>query len=543
MDLRHLNEKALLVLGIIVVAAALLFGPVSGPLVDSALYADIAQNLLLHGSFNSNFTPSTQNPFLPIVLAVFMALFGGLWMKAFIVFNGLALLAAIWLFAREAVGEKAALPAALVFLAAPVVVYAGLDLLTDALFLTLSLFGAWAYLRLLKGYNKTDAALFVAFNALAILTRNTGFLLMVIYSAHFAWTWFSAKDKAKAKALFMKIAFLVLVFGLLGAAWNARNLVSGLNDSSEHYAGLLAKQFNAEIFLQNQGGKTAAMLSETRIDADGQRTILNTPLRFTLPFNAGNTAMAVPIQLAYLLRLIAYLFIFVGPILVLTVAWKAFEAYRKGKKEAKAEGKEKTPTTAGKKENKAPMEKNENESRAGSKKPYNPADTGRAFSFLIVWFAVFAGFHVLWPAAFSMRYVAPLVMPLAVCFGKAVGNGKRLFLALLVAQLLISVAVVSWDMNARWAPSKAAADGFEKMGNWLKANTPQGSTITAAGVPVNAISFYGKRKAVLEGGEYTAWSNYLSDKAKMPQGQATCFEYQDDKNTWQFKIFSRSGCP
>ena len=65
-----LARYGLLVAVLMVVAlAALVFGPVSAPVADSAYYADIANNLISRGVFESNFSPAYHNPLFPMVIA------------------------------------------------------------------------------------------------------------------------------------------------------------------------------------------------------------------------------------------------------------------------------------------------------------------------------------------------------------------------------------------------------------------------------------------------------------------------------------------
>ncbi|OIO24075.1 hypothetical protein AUJ65_02190 [Candidatus Micrarchaeota archaeon CG1_02_51_15] len=439
-----LARYGLLVAVLMVVAlAALVFGPVSAPVADSAYYADIANNLISRGVFESNFSPAYHNPLFPMVIAVFMALFGGAWMKVFSIFSAVALAAAFWFACREFVDERAALLGTLLFAFLPATFYLSLDLLSDALFVAFSLVSLAAYARFYRsggnsGPSRLALVAWPGFAALAVLTRSTGLVLPIVFLSHIVLEHLRKNVRAPTIG---QCSYFIVVFAVIVGVWIGSNVIAGAPAFGGDYA--------SKISSNERYGWLSFSIEDYKVLEGGDAVALNPSL---------SASAKVPLPFTYALRIISYFALFGTPVLFVLVIWRIYRLMNK------------------------------------------PFEIRSLELILLLWLGGFFVFHMVWPLAISFRYVAPMLAVGTILgvglFSSFFGRRNRLLILLLLLQVVASIAIINWDMSARWSVSRDASSLFQQTGTWLKANTASSDEVLVSGLPLNVVSYYGERKAV-----------------------------------------------
>jgi 4-amino-4-deoxy-L-arabinose transferase-like glycosyltransferase len=275
--------------------AVLAFSPLSPLLYDDALYSDIAKNLLQNQCYCSNFEPQPNVlPAFPLLIAAFMSVFGGAFIKPLLVFiavfSGLATYHLVLSLSRNK--RLAGLSTALFFLT-PLVVYNSMLVLTDLFFAGTVALSLWAYIRFLEKRDKTSIVLCSLLTALSIMTRFVGYVLPLLFVLYFGL------ERKRIGITAKQTAALILLVAVFVAPWTAYRSTIQSNElkvagemlSGGGY-GLLT--FGLESFYQS--GEPANAL----------------PLTFEA---------AVPIQAVNLGRALISLTFFVTPLMSLFFLW------------------------------------------------------------------------------------------------------------------------------------------------------------------------------------------------------------------------------
>ncbi len=464
---------------VVYVLMLLVVSPPSGPLVDSAYYADIAQNLLHSGSFSANFESTVAPPVFPYVLAGFMAVFGTAWEKAFSVVSAVLLMASFYLLAREFFESKKSLFLTGLFAFVPIIFYLSMELLSDGIFVTFTLLALKFYLKTIKDKqtNVLNVALLSLFSVLAILTRTVGMLLPVIFGLHFTASRLMSKEKLfKIDSKAITLAIFIVICLASFATWSILVKSQGNQDASSTY---LDKITNAP-----REGQISFSVS----DFTKGQVSLNAPISFNLK---------VPIFIAYLFRLIVFLLIFISPVLVIVSLWYILKL-----------------------------------------KSFNSQEI-----LLLIFTIVICAFHVFWPLAFSSRYIAPVVAPILILSALAldkVKNTKIVALAV-IAFLLISSAVIFVDVNYRWKDAKTASALFSQSASYITQTVPLNSNIFVSGLAQSTASYYFKRQAQIlnennpQAANNILVSNYENTKEPtLPTNIIKCREFTQGKYTLKF---------
>lgn len=478
------NSKSALIassLLVVYLLVLLVVSPPSGPLVDSAYYADIAQNLLHNGVFSANFESTVAPPVFPYVLAGFMAVFGNAWEKAFSVISAVLLMASFYLLAREFFDSKKSLFLTGLFTFVPIIFYLSMELLSDGIFVTFTLLALKFYLKIIKDKqaNVINVLLLSLFSVLAILTRTVGMLLPVIFTLHFAMSRLMSKEKLfKIDSKAIAIAVFAVICLASFTSWSILVKSQGNQDASSSY---LEKITNAP-----KEGQISFSVSDFTKD----QVSLNAPISFNLK---------VPIFVAYLFRLIAFLLIFISPVLLLIGLWYLLKL-----------------------------------------KSFNQQEI-----LLLVFTVVICAFHVFWPLAFSSRYIAPVAAPILILSALAlekVKNSKIVALAI-IAFLLISSAVIFVDVNYRWNDARLASTLFSQSAPYVTQTVPLNAKVFVSGLAQSTASYYFKRPAQIlnenniKDANYVIISNYENTKElTLPTNLNKCNEFSQSK--YYLKIYS-----
>lgn len=182
------------------VAGAFVPAPHSGG--DNAAYLTLAYSLLERGSYTELFDPAAHPhtkypPGFPVVLAVLMALGARTW----VAFKGVAAVATVavsaltYLWAARRVGPLWGAGVALLVAASSAVVYYSHWILSDPLFVALTLLGLWALHRADEGAGAGWLVLGVAAAGAAYFTRSAGLPLVVA-----VWAWLALRRRWRALA-------------------------------------------------------------------------------------------------------------------------------------------------------------------------------------------------------------------------------------------------------------------------------------------------------------------------------------------------------
>ena len=463
---------------VVYVLMLLVISPPSGPLVDSAYYADIAQNLLHSGSFSANFESTVAPPVFPYVLAGFMAVFGTAWEKAFSVISAVLLMTSFYLLAREFFESKKSLFLTGLFAFIPIIFYLSMELLSDGIFVTFTLLALKFYLKTIKDKqtNVLNVALLSLFSILAILTRTVGLLLPAIFGLHFAISRLMSKELFKIDSKAITLAVFIVICLASFATWSVLVKSQGNQDASSAY---LDKITNAP-----REGQISFSVS----DFTKGQVSLNAPISFNLK---------VPIFIAYLFRLIAFLLIFISPVLVIVCLWYLLKL-----------------------------------------KTFNQQEI-----LLLIFTLVICAFHVFWPLAFSSRYIAPVAAPILILSALAldkVKNTKIITLAV-IAFLLISSAVIFVDVNYRWKDAKNASALFTQSAPYITQTVPLNAKVFVSGLAQSSASYYFKRQAQIlnennpQAANNILVSNYENVKEPtLPTNIIKCREFTQGKYTLKF---------
>ncbi|MDP2717728.1 MAG: glycosyltransferase family 39 protein, partial [Candidatus Micrarchaeota archaeon] len=470
---RHLA----MLLAALVFALAFWHGPVSGPLVDSGHFAGIAKTLAETGQYAVNGVPSGFYPVYPTFLAAAMVLVGPLWQNMAVALASVLLFVSAWLFFAKALDEKKAVLAAVVLAVTPLFVNAGLQLLTDGLFLAFAMLSGWAYLWALEKPDWRQTGILAVFLSLCVLTRISGLLLIGIFVAHMAWRAWAGKTHIHWKPIALVLVFAAVVFG----AWALRNQAAGIGDATGGYADTLSSPIAAFVTLDSTGGRTTASFEEFRT-VNGVREDLNGALVMAVPFNLGlDASWQWPLAFNYMARTAAFLVLLAGIVMV-AVSLGGAAKWLAAK---------------------------------NAQSRFKRMDAGAAL--LVLWFLGFAAFHILSPAALPSRYLLPLVVPLAAGFAVFVSDvGRKKAVALLLGHLLVCGAVLAWDSGNRWQSDADAAAVFSQAGQWIDAHAPTDAMVRVSGVPPDTAYFYSGRMAREDAGSVFMASNYGQETP--PQG-------------------------
>jgi 4-amino-4-deoxy-L-arabinose transferase-like glycosyltransferase len=492
-------------IGILAAFFVLIHGPISGPLVDSAYFAGTAQSLAKSGSYSFNGQPVNYQPVFPFILAGFIAFFGSAGFLMFLVVNALALLFGVYVFARNAWNQNVALVAMAAFAITPLVIYSSLELLTDALFLTFSIWSAVAYLHLQKKINTQSIAIFFSILALAVLTRPVGLVLIGAYVAHGLWLHWAGKNKCKVIHL---LAPLAAVF-LLGILWIAASMTISFT-GGPGYLGLLSHPPAGNIDVQSMNGKTIVVFTEETLTAD-KTTFINGPLVLPIPVDFNIHAHVIwPVQLNNAVRLMVYFLLLSGVFLVLGL--KLFWLNRFWRKKGSW------------------LQRFKNFSSENA--------------FLFFWFLFIGLFHILFPFPLPSRYVLPMMFPAAIWFGQFCAidfsKHKKTVVAIMVMHLLFSAAVVSWDSQTRWQSNADAAALFQETGKWIDVHAPIDSVIGSMGAPAGTLYFYSHRFSVPNKGDFLVVSNFMGEPIAPPLHLNSCVRFEKPP-VWT-EVYAQS-CP
>jgi len=449
------RNKWVLLFAVLYSSAIFYLAPVELPIVDSGVYADLANNLAKGHGYASNFVVDARDPpGYPVYLAVSMLLFGDFFMKASLALVSFLLILAMFWLTLEITGRRNVAYASSFFLVAtPLVIYNEMRILSDVPFLLLLILSFFTYIRFLKKKKSTlNVALWGVFTGLAILTRYTGLLLILIFLAHAAYLKLTSRKRKAAFGYKHMVLFLLTVL-LVVSPWVAWRAYNGY--------------FHELLYADRTVNSTNIGHIEMKIEA------LSSSTGDPLNANAISIDTYVPVQLVNFIRACASIILFITPLVSAVFIYKLYLYFFRGKR-----------------------------------KKYD--------GLLMLWFFTFFIFHSLYPGSLDSRYMLSLAPPLVIFFSEFIADNwkgrKNIIILLIVIQMASAALVVNWDYHARW--QKAQTEVFRDTGLWLKANAATDAKVMAIGYPSPTISFFGERKVIEFGSEaapdYVVISDFFS---------------------------------
>jgi hypothetical protein len=244
-----------------VALALLLFDPKPFVGGDNAEYMILAESIDTGQGYRDIHIPGAPRhgqypPVYPTVLAIAGALGGGLMTFKFlsVAFTS-ASLVFLFLLARRRLAVEGALAVVAPFAVSPVLLYYSHWVLSEALFVLLTLIALWASQRLFDSWRWL--ALSMAFALLAYLTRSAGLPLVLALLAVFAW-----KRRWRELAAAGGVALIVVA-----AWWAWGRLAAG--ESAHVYSSnfLLLDPYDPELGMIGPGGLLARVVYNIRLYA------------------------------------------------------------------------------------------------------------------------------------------------------------------------------------------------------------------------------------------------------------------------------------
>jgi 4-amino-4-deoxy-L-arabinose transferase-like glycosyltransferase len=198
----------------------------SALLDDSALYADIARNLLNGACFCSNFKPQPFTPpVFPVLVAISMVLFGGLFIKALLAgVSFFGIIVSYHFILKISNNRRIALLSSALFFLTPLVIYNALLPLIDILFAGLVILSMLAYVVFLEKGDFKTLILLAGIVAITVMTKMVGYLLIFIFVVHFILY------RKEHKIGFRKLVILLALIALFLTPWTLWRSSIGLNE-------------------------------------------------------------------------------------------------------------------------------------------------------------------------------------------------------------------------------------------------------------------------------------------------------------------------
>lgn len=292
----YLNKNRWIIISAAMYSAFIfIFAPAGSLLYDSALYADIAKNVIGNFCYCSNFMmrPSTP-PVFPLVVAGSMLLFGGLFIKALlalIAFFGI--IASYHFILKISNSRRVALLSSVLFFLTPLVIYNSMLLLMDILFAIFIILSIWSYIRFLEKKDRKTLLILAGIAAITIMTKMVGYLLMPIFVIHFIF------NKRRHKIDFSKLLILLILIAAFLLPWTLWRSSIGLNE------------INVGNLLISGGGYGHISLRIESFYSSGEPMNVN-PIAFDVN---------IPPQIVNVARILASLFVYATPIISLYFAY------------------------------------------------------------------------------------------------------------------------------------------------------------------------------------------------------------------------------
>lgn len=272
-----------------------IFSPQAPLLYDSALYADIAKNLIKSLCFCSNLELRVNTPpIFPLLAAVSMILTGSLFIKVLLaVISFFGILASYHFILKISNSRRIAMLSAVLFFLTPLVIYNSMLLLMDLIFTITVILSLWTYIRFLEKKDKKSLLLVALIASIAVMTKLVGYLLIPIFVIHFIL------DRKRHKTGFGNLLILLVLIAAFLLPWTLWRSSIGLNELRV-----------GDMLISGEGYGHISLAIESFYPS-GELMNVN-PI--ALDIN-------VPVQIVNITRILLSLFVYVTPIIILYFAY------------------------------------------------------------------------------------------------------------------------------------------------------------------------------------------------------------------------------